>query len=105
MPVVAGAGLARHLAIPAEAPLVLVVPQDVGDEIGLRRRQHVLGVRAGSLVHAVALAVVDAVDPAQVDALALVGEDLVALDVLEELDVAAADRGGEPGSSLLLMPI
>ena len=76
------------------------MPQDIGDEIGLRRRQHVLGVRAGSLVHDVALAVVDAVDPAQVDALALVGEDLVALDVLEERHIAPADRGGEPGVEL-----
>src|SRR2546425_13342629 len=37
--IVAGPGFARHLAVPAETPLVLVLLEHVGDLVGLGRRQ------------------------------------------------------------------
>jgi hypothetical protein len=93
--VVAGPRLAGHLPVPAKPPLVLVVLEDVGHEVGLGRRQD----SAASVVvcvYGLAGAVIDLPDDAQRNLLSLVRKHLVALYVLEQSDLAATDRCRQP---------
>ena len=98
-PMVRGAGLGRcrpgqleRVVLAKSRCARLVVSQDVGDQIGVLRSQHLLsGGRLGLLEDA-AGSVLDAQDGDRRDALPLVGKDRVGAHQLQQGDLSCSER-------------